>query len=90
MQSEDQKEELLGCMSKGGKMSDTHYETAYKELTTACYIVIASYEQYLLDQLSSAQLAEVMLKLLDRLPEISESTREALRSAERLSEKGLG
>tara|TARA_R110002020_G_scaffold105377_1_gene245823 strand:+ start:563 stop:781 length:219 start_codon:yes stop_codon:yes gene_type:complete len=71
-------------------VAKTPFENSYKELATACYIVVASYEQYLLDQISSKQLAEVMLKLLEKLPEISESTREALRSSETLSEKGLG
>lgn len=62
------------------------YERAYRELIVACYIVTASYEKYLLDQITSGDLAEVMMSLLDQLPEISSTSRDALREAEGLSE----
>ena len=62
------------------------YERAYRELVVACYIVTASYEKYLLDQITSGDLAEVMMSLLDQLPEISSTSRDALREAEGLSE----
>ena len=54
----------------------------YQELVVSCYLVVAAYEQYLLDRISSASLAQTMEKLHGQLPPISSETREALREAE--------
>tara|TARA_Y100000593_G_scaffold87718_1_gene168681 strand:- start:711 stop:926 length:216 start_codon:yes stop_codon:yes gene_type:complete len=67
-------------------MARSKYERAYQKLVVACYIAIASYEKYLLDQITSQELAEIMKALLDKLPEISSRRRESLRDTEGLSE----
>jgi len=67
-------------------MPRSKYEKAYQELVVTCYIVAASYEKYLLDQIDSTDLAEVMMALLDKLPEISSSSKDALRDIELLPE----
>jgi len=63
-------------------MSKMPYKRAYQELAGRCYVVVASYEKYLLNNLTSQELAVVMKDLLDRLPPISRTGREALRSPE--------
>lgn len=59
------------------------------ELVVASYVVVASYEKYLLDQLTSDELAEVMKAFLDHLPGISPETRQALRDSQSPSDSDL-
>lgn len=65
-------------------MSDPH-----GTLVVASYVVVASYEKYLLGRLTSEELAKVMKAFLDHLPGITKESRKALRDAERLSESDL-
>jgi len=45
------------------------YKTAYCDLVARSYIVVATYEKYLLDKTDHLELAEEMKAMLDQLPE---------------------
>ena len=45
------------------------YKTAYCDLVARAYIVIATYEKFLLDKTDHLELAEEMKAMLDQLPE---------------------